>query len=114
MVLRHHFSIMIHQEANGNHYNTYSLTFLGQGKPEVLSNFAFAIFMSSESFLLPSMKELTKERTTVACVSCKGKWIGQLSKQIVKYCTELLIFSPPAINTRLHCGRKCKPRYHIC
>lgn len=41
-------------------------------------------------------------------------WTGQLPKQIVKDCTKLLIFFPLiAINLRIECGHKCKPRPHL-
>lgn len=53
-----------------------------------------------ESLPFPSTKELREERGTAACASCKGKWVGQLSKQIVKYCSELLIFFSPDCNKR--------------
>lgn len=74
---------------------------LAQGKYTDFANLAFILIFSPptvstlcESSALPSIKELMEERTTPACASRKGKWAGQLPKQIVKDCTEILIFFP--------------------
>jgi len=59
-------------------------------------------------------RKVNGRSSTLASASRKGKWTGQLPEQIVEDCPKLLIFFPQcAINVRIECGHKCKPRPYL-